>query len=389
MSQFDRNQKDFPSNVHRWIWSNGLLLVPPEVSLENIYAKHKESYLALYQYKADMFADMYQNPEQYLSDIEGIIEAMDGKLWNQAHLSARWNKYKDKLNKLEEIEQINLPHVVCRQLLDYLKKDSDNYFMDKADYDKFFVKQTLNKCNYKITESDFLSILRRCGLAVTHKGDRAYFTNNKYSLMLAAIIEWQKLLNPYRKVSNKKYRYDSAFTHLDYRFFLDGHSLNFENSKWYMNDESIAYLSDINEIITRDKKVFSKLDNTTRIAIGFRMKGGGFFEFDHFDAYPTSFPYAYPVILVKLFKYNSAEHVAFEQRINQLPNADEVRATFLKWVRRCCICPCGPVAKASEAGNPRVIFGQKMRLCGPHVYLRTMDLSEKGLATMKVILGFD
>jgi len=386
MSQFDRNQKDFPSYVHQCIWSNGLLLVPPEISLEN---KQKETYLALYRYKADMFADMYKNPELYLTDTKGIIEAMAGKLWLQAHLSARWNKQKARLDKLEEVEQVNLPHVVCRQLLDYLKNDDDGYFMDKTNYSKFFVKQTLNKCNYNITEAGFLSILLRNGLSATHKGDKIYFTNNKYPLMFAAIAEWKKLLEPYRKVSNKKYRYDSAFTHLDYRFFSDGHSLNFQNSKWYMNDDTIAYLSDINEIITRDKKTFSKLDNTTRTAIGFRMKGGGFFEFDHFDAYPTSFPSACPTILVKMFKYNSAEHIAFEERINQLPNADEVKTTFLKWVRRCCMCPCRPVPKASMSGNARVVFGRKMKLCGPHIYLRTTDLCEESLAMMKIILDFD
>jgi len=381
MSQFDRNQKKFPSYIHRCIWSNGLLLVPTDISLEHITAKQKEAYLALYQYKAGMFADMYQNPELYHIDIQGITEAMAEKPWRKAHLSAKWNKHKAKLNKLEEIEQVNLSHVVCRQLLDHLQNDGDSYFMTKTDYDKFFVKQTLKKCNYKMNEGDFLSILKRCGLSVTHEENRVCFTNNKYPLMFAAITEWQKLLAPLRTVSNKKYRYDSAFTHLDYRFFLDGHSLDFENSKWYMSDETIAYLSNINEIIARDKKAFSKLDNTTRIAIGFRMKGGGFFEFDHSDTYPT--------VLVKLCKYNSPEHMAFEERMNQLPNADEVRAMFLKWVRRCNRCPCRPVEKASMIGNPRVVFGRNMKLCGPHIYLRTTDLCEKSLAVMKTILEME
>jgi len=332
-----------------------------------------------------MFADMYQNPKLYLTDMEGILDAMGEKPWYQAHLSARWNKYKVKVNKLEEIDQVNLPHIICRQFLDHLQYDDDGYFMDKADYDKFFVKQTLNKCKYKITEVELHSILQRCGLIITHTNNKAYFANNMYPFMFAAITTWQKLLAPYRKVSAKKYRYDSAFTHLDYRFFVDGHSLSFENSKWYMNDETIAYLSDINEIIGRGNKAFSKLDNTTRTAIGFRIKGG-FFEFDHSNSNPSLFPFAYPTVLVKLFKYNSAEHIAFEERVNQLPNADEVKATFLKWVRRCCKCPCRPVAKASMIGNPRVVFGRKMKLCGPHVYLRTTDLCEKSLAIMKTIV---
>ena len=383
---FDRNQKDFPSYVHRLIWSNGLLLVPPEISLENIAPERKEAFLDLYRYKSDMFADMYQNPQLYITDMDGIADAMDGKEWYQAHLIARWNKYKAKLNKLEEVKQADLPHVVCRQLLDYLQNDGGEYFMTKADYDKFFVKQTLKKCNFNITEDSLLAILQRCGLTITQEGDRVYFTNAKYPQMLAAIMQWQQLLTPLRKVSTKKYRYDSAFTHLDYRFFIDGHSLTFENSKWYMNDETIRYLTEINEIISRDGKTFSKMDNTTRIAIGFRMKGGGFFEFDHANAYPIAPDFNRPTVLVKLFEYNSAEHMAFKERINQLPNADEVRATFLKWVRRCNKCPCHHVAKSSMIGRPRVIFGQNMKLCGPHVYLRTADLCDKSLEVMKIIL---
>ena len=389
MQLFNRNQKDFSSGVHKWIWGNGLLLVPPEISLENINAENKKIYLDLYNYKSDMFADMYQNPEQYLTDVPGILAALDGKPWHQAHLIARWNKYKAKLNKLEEIEQVNLPHIICRQLLDYMKNDSDGYFMDRADYDKFFVKQTLSKCNYKITENELLNILQRCGIAFNQKNKNVYITNSKYPFMFAAILEWQKLLEPYRKVANKKYRYDSAFTHLDYRFFSPDFSLTFENSKWYMNDETIVYLSEINEIINRDKKAFSKLDNTTRIAIGFRMKGGGFFEFDPSISYSKYYSFASPAVLAKMFTNNTPAHTAFEERINGLPNADEVRTAFLKWVRRCGKCPCSPVEKSSMCGNERTVFGRKMKLCGPHIYLRTTDLDAKSLAIMKTILGWD
>jgi len=381
MNLFDRNQKDFPSFVHRSIWTNGLLLVPPEVSLENIDAENKEIYRELYRYKSDMFADMYNNPALYFIDTKGIQEAIGGRQWRKARLSAQWNKNKAKLRKLDEIAQTNLPHFICRQLLDYLVNEGNAYFMSKADFDKFFVKQSLKKCNYTISESDFLSVLTRCGLSATHKDDRVYFSNEMYPLMFAAIAGWQKLLEPYRKGS-KKYRYDSAFYHLDYRFFSEDHNLNFENSTWYMNDEAIAYLSDINKILARRGKGFSKLDNTLRIAIGFRFKGSvngsGHLEFEHFHTYPT--------LTAKLFYSDSDEYRAFEKRINQLPNADEIRATCIKWVKRCNRCPCRPGRPASASGNTKYIFGLKMKLCGPYLYLQTTDFSEKSLATMKILL---
>jgi len=373
MNRFDPNQKDFLSFVHRSIWSNGLLLAPPEVSLKNSDD--------LYRFKSDMFADMYQNPAQYFIDVNGIEEAMGGKPWRKARLAAKWNKHKLKLSKLDEIEQTNLPHVICRQLLDYLVSDGNEYFMHKANYDKFFVTQSLKKCNYKIDEADLLSILSRCGLSVTHKEDRVYFNNATYPLLFASIAEWQKLLEPYRKGS-KKYKYDSAFLHLDYRFFSEDHTLTFENSTWYMSDEVIAYLSDINKILAQRGKSFSKLDNTLRIAIGFRFKGSvngsGHFEFEHAHTYPT--------INLKLFYSDSDECRAFEERINQLPNADEIRATCLKWVRRCNRCPCKPGYPASAFGNPKVIFGRKMKLCGPYLNMSITDFSKKSLAIVKTIL---
>ena len=380
MNLFDKNQKEFPSYIHRSIWSNGLLLVPPEISLENVKPEQKETYLDLYRYKANMYADMYQNPEQYTIDTEGIKEAINGKLWHQAHLSARWNKQKDRSNKLNEIERTNLPHIICQQLLVYLISSDNEYFLNKIDFDKYFVTQSLKKCKYKINENDFLSILSRCGLSVTHKDDKVYFSNNKYPLMFAAIVKWQKLLEPYRK-GKEKYKYDSAFLHLDYRFLFPDHKLTFENSKWYMNDEVIAYLSDINNILSHQGKGFSKLDNTLRIAIGSRLKNNGFMEFEHHQTYPT--------FRVKLFHSDSAEYRNFEERINQLSNADEVKEFCIKWTKRCNRCPCRPVPSASMIGRERVIFGRHMRLCGPYLMIATTDFSEKSLTIMKTILNID
>ncbi|MCL2434021.1 MAG: hypothetical protein FWD16_05830, partial [Clostridia bacterium] len=374
------NQKDFPSFVHRSLWSNGLLLMPPEISLENIDGDKKATCLDLYRYKADMYSDMYQNPSLYCIDVEGIQQAMQGKTWHQAHMSARWNKQKDRLNKLDEIEQTNLPDMVCQRLVTYMICEENQYYLDKANYDKYFLKQTFNKCGYKLNESEFLSMLSRCGLILTKTDNRVYFTNHKYQLMLQAIEAWQQLLAPYRKGS-KKYTYDSAFSHLDYRFFSPGHKLTFENSKWYMDDEVIAFLSDINNIISRQGKGFTKLDNTTRIAIGFRIKGSGHVEFEHARTYP--------VLRLKLFHSDSAEYRAFEERISQLPNADEVRDYCIKWIRRCNRCPCHPVPSASMIGRPRVIFGRKMKLCGPYLNLQTADFSEKSLAIIKTIIELE
>lgn len=379
MNVFDKNQKNFPSFTHRSIWSNGLMLVPPDVSLENIAAEQKETCLDLYKYKAYMYADMYENPELYLIDAEGIEKVLGGRSWLQAHMSARWNKYQDKLNKLEEIERINLPEVICSQFLLYLKNTDGEYFMSNEDYTKRFVRYSLKKCNYKLDERSYLSILSRCGLSVIHADDRVYFFNSKYPLIFKAIAEWQNLLAPYRK-GKEKYRYDSAFSHLDYRFFCREHELTYENSKWYMSDDAIAYLDNLTNVLSLHGRQFQKVDNTLSIAIGTRCKGKSI-EFEHVHTYPT--------LRVKLFVTDSPAHKKYEERINLLPNADEVKSFLMKWALRCNRCPCRPVPSASDIGRRKMIFGREMRLCGQFFTIATTDFSEKSLSIMKTILELD
>ena len=70
MTRFDRNQKEFPSFAHRTIWDNGLLLMPPEVSLAGFSDtdKRKNAFLDLYRFMTGMYIDMYQNPNVYEID---------------------------------------------------------------------------------------------------------------------------------------------------------------------------------------------------------------------------------------------------------------------------------------------------------------------------------
>lgn len=379
MNLFDKNQNNFPSYAHRCIWSNGLLLVPPEISLENIEEKQKEIYLDLYLYKASMYADMYEHPEVYLIDAEGIESVLGGRTWLQVHMSARWNQYQDKIKKLEEVERINLPEVICNQFLLYLKRDDNGYYMSYDEYAKRFVRYSLKKCNYKLDESRYLAILSRCGLSVTPAQDRVYFSNAKYPQMFEAVTAWQDLLAPYRKGMDK-YKYDSAFSHLDYRFFSPEHMLTYENSKWYMSDDVIAYLDNITNLLSRYGKEFSKVDNTLSIAIGTRFKGKSI-EFEHVRTYPT--------LRVKLFVTDSPAHRKYEERINLLPNADEVKAYCMKWASRCNRCPCRPVPSPSHIGRRKMVFGREMRLCGQFFTIATTDFSEKSLAIMKNVLEMD
>lgn len=379
MNQFDKNKTDFPDFTRRSIWSNGLMLVPPEISFECIETEQQKIYIDLYAYKFAMYVDMYAHPGQYWIDADGIEKALNGRTYQQAHMSARWNKYVDIQKKLEELERVALPELICRQLLTYLTVTDGQAYMSRVDYDKFFVKSILKKNNYKFKEQEYLSMLARCGLTVTSTGEQVCFSNDAYPHMFAAIAAWQELLLPYKK-TKEKYKYDSAFNHLDYRFFSPEHSITYENSKWYMNDGTTSFMDRLVESLSKQEKKFTKVDNTLSIAIGTTHKGKSI-EFENIHTQNT--------LRIKLCLTGTPAQAKLEAHINALPNADEVKAYIIKHIMRCNRCPCRPVKSAADIGRRYVVFGREMRLCGQYLVMATSDLSDRSLSIIKNILELE
>jgi len=67
---FDKNQKDFPSDLHRAIWDAGIHIIPTETTLPQEAREKLPQYLAdsceqLHKFFLHILSDMYENPEIY------------------------------------------------------------------------------------------------------------------------------------------------------------------------------------------------------------------------------------------------------------------------------------------------------------------------------------
>ena len=383
MAAFDPNQKDFPSFAHRCLWCNGLMLMPPEISLANLHDERRTAFTDLYRYMTDMYKDMYDHPDSYFIDYNGIQEAMNGRRWGQAVISSRFHHQKERESKLWELERTLLPRMIVEFLFRHLERDKTSYFVEQLVFQKAFFKKINGKCRYKIREEAFLELLQRCGLQVTRGTDRVFFRNDRYPQMFAAIDEWKKLMAPYRKGS-VKYKYDAAFQHLDYRIFLPDYQITFESSQWFMSDDVVAFLTEIADMLAGWGLKLKKADSTSSIAIGCNYKGEHLVWFNQIP----NFWNTYPQVRINLFRCGSPELADFEEEIRQLPNAEEVRTFCLKGLNRCRKCGCHPVPP-SQLGCWAEILGQRVNLCGGGRYIETRQFDQKSLEIMKTLLSIN
>jgi len=370
---FDRNQKDFPSFAHRSMWSWWLRLVPPEISLADIHGERREIFLDLYNWMADMYADMYENPEAYYIDCEGGDEALRGRSIDQAKVSAKYNKQRQRMWQLQELhERTKLPHMLVGRFLDHLRRGEEGFAMELSVFEKSFMQSLEKYCRYGISEDAFLAMLGRCGLSCVRDEAAVTFSNEKYPLIFDALAEWQDRILPNRKWKTA-YNCGTAFNHLDCRIFQPGFKLAFENSQWYMSDAVIAYLTEIAAVLS-ELGLRWKSNRCTQLKCDYKGEHLLWFGMD-----------AYPAFRVLMFKPGSPEMEAFEAEVGNLSNAEEIRAFCLKTLHRCQKCGCRPV-HPSQLGRWREIFGKKVNLCGAWYGFTTRAFDESSLGIMKTLI---
>jgi len=369
---FDRNQKEFPSFAHRKIWSHGLQLVPPALSLAEFGDERRAAFLDLYNWMADMYLDMYENPGAYYINFEGYDEVLRGQALAQARTSAKYHKQKQRLWKLQELnERTKLPHMLLNRLVEHLRPGAEGFIMELPVFDKSFMKNLENYCRYKIGEDAFLAMIGRCGLRFTHHGDAVSFSNEKYPGMFDAMLEWQcRMLN--RKWTTK-YNYGFAANYLDCRIFQPGFQLTFENAQWYMGDDVIGYLTEIANLLSEHGLQW-RGNRCTGLYCDYRGEHLAWFGMD-----------VSPSFRVLMFKPGSPEMAAFEREVSELPNAEEIKAFCMKTLHRCVKCGCSPV-HPSQLGCWCEFFGKRVNLCGAWYAFTTRDFDETSLGIMKTLI---
>ena len=361
---FDKNQTEFPSAVHRRIWTWGRLYVPPEISLADIHDARREAFLDLYNWTADLYTDMYEHPEAYLIDVEGIQAAMGRQTWEQARTSARYNRQKARMAKLMEMERANLPAMLRNHCFSRLRPDAPGV-MEAGGLDKA-VKYLTGKCKY--SQAELWAVLGRRGLTYTQNGDVLRLVNEKYPLMFDAIAEWQRLLAPY-KTWAARIKYDHAYSSLDYRMFLPGFQHGLDTIQWCLSDEIAPWLREIEKLL----KELGLKPKYGYIGFSCDYKGEHLANFWHADTFRTV-----------MFRPGSPEMAAFEAAVNALPGAEEIKAFCLKGLNRCRKCGCHPV-HPSQLGRWCEVFGKRVNLCGGD-YFTTQTFNEASLEIAKTLI---
>ena len=369
---FDRNQKTFPSFAHRKIWSHGLLLVPPALSLADIHDERRAAFLDLFNWMTDMYIDMYENPGAYYIDVGGYDETLNGQTPAQARTSAKYHKQKQRLWKLQELqERTKLPHMLLGHFVNHMQHGTGGYVMEPPVFEKSFMKSLEKYCRYRISEEALLTMIGRCGLHLTRHGDTVSFSNEKYPGMFAAIPEWQARIA--NEKWSKQYNFSFAVTHLDYRIFQPGFQLIFKNSQWYMSDEVIHYLEEI-AVVLSEHGLQWKGNRCTSLHCDYKGEHLVWFGMD-----------VSPAFRVLMFKPGSPEMAAFEREVSKLPGAEEIVAFCSKTLHRCAKCGCRPVP-TPQLGCWREFFGKRVNLCGGWHGFTTRDFDETSLGIMKTLV---
>ena len=103
----------------------------------------------------DMYKDMYDHPDSYFIDYNGIQEAMNGRRWGQAVISSRFHHQKERESKLWELERTLLPRMIVEFLFRHLERDKTSYFVEQLVFQKAFSRKSTGNAGTKSAKKLF------------------------------------------------------------------------------------------------------------------------------------------------------------------------------------------------------------------------------------------
>ena len=225
---FDKNQKDFPSQVHEAIWQAGIKIIPLEISLPQEVRNELPVYMAescvqLRKFFLHILSDLYDNPEIY-------------EPFPHRYLGIQC-KFIMPFAEFGQIGEAGEGYLSINQLI----------------FDKLFLKQIKNKAYHadrKITISveQRKEILERIGLKINYEGNNAVLTNALYPDMFYAMREMALA------VIKEKSGGDNSFTYCDFRKLCKNYKYDkFESALIFLNDEQRNFAVKLDEIAKKLK----------------------------------------------------------------------------------------------------------------------------------------
>lgn len=377
---FDPEQQEFPTFIHRYIWGKGVILMPPEKSLQGADPALSPAFADFYRFLHDTYADMYQNPAVYFLDCDRITSQVprgDSPLgdWRKALVAAQHKNQKERSRILGEMNNIHIPFDFIGRCLKHMVLQEGAYSVDKVAFEKEFLKK-LTK-TYARSREDLLALWHRMGIDITISGERAVFSSQLYPHMWEGLRRWQEAIQQHKK-SSRGYLYTMALRCQDYRIFLPDYSFNVESAAYFMSGEIKEYLDKINALLhSLGLKELRKLDNTSIVALGCDYKNTHllYFTMDN----------ARRVLRVAMFRPGSPQMEAFVREVEKQPNADAIKAFCLKGLNRCRKCGCHPLPP-SQLGCWMEVFGKRVNLCGGRFCYETGDYTEETFAIVKTLI---
>jgi hypothetical protein len=317
---------------------------------------------------------MYNNPEEYFIDAYGIEKLLGDRKPRKVIVSAKWNKRKDILDKLNDFEIITLPWRFRTEVMDNMTLEETSAVLSREAFDKNVFKKIKAKCYPKLPTNKMFDVLTKNGIEIKHTEDKVIISNIKYPQMFIALNKWKELLTKYSS-GNKKYKYDSAYHHLDCRAFMPEYDITFDSVMSSMSDEVREYMTELVRLLSEYGINLNKADRIRSLYCDYKNEHLLYFAIDN----------TYPIIRTCMFKPGSAEAAAFRNEVEKLPNANEVKAFCLKGINRCRACGCHPVPP-SQLGYWTEILGKKVKLCGGRRCFETDNITKESCEIMKTLL---
>ena len=367
----DFTRSQFTSPVHEAIWNAERLVFPLEKSLSKIENETtKAACTDLYNCVLDGYEDISANPDVYGINLIDVELLLQGKQWGKAMILADLKEDKDKLKQFNKIGS----HIgFTRSFLERLKNDNYITLYDKSaaisidGYKKFF-KQHYRSV-YGFNEEKFLELIKRLSFEITLIGDRYELVNTKYPGIFKALRMMRDVAR--KEKSSYKNPIIKGYDFLDFRILSDNYECSLEDALYSLDEENKKEIIRLDEFLTslgtRRKCRLNSVEwiyKSKRIVIYDGTKR-------HLDA---SYGGNAKDLIVVHFQetwrhgwgapeYNPEHREMFEQIVNSLPNAYDIKRFCLVNLIKCSMCGCRQHG-APPYGHPKYLFGKTLYTCG-------------------------
>lgn len=222
---FNKNQKEFPSEIHKSIWCLGIQILPLDITLPAEVRNRLPAYMVnsceqMQAYFVHLLSDMYENTEIYKPLPCGI---------NGYPISVK----------------IIMPFIDIA-LIGEAKED--RLIISRPIFEKF-TKKLGNSKHYKEDKKQGVSleyrlkILERCGLHIERDGDSIILTNSLYPNMFYALCEMARI------TLKEKSSGSNSFTYCDFRKLCRDYKYDkYENALVFLNDEQVNVAGKLDEL---------------------------------------------------------------------------------------------------------------------------------------------